>query len=182
MAQPTTAARRYAEASFALAKEEDALDAWGRDLETAVGLLGVPEIARFLDNPAAPFADRRSVVERLLGGDRVRTQVQNLVQLLARRGRISILPAVSAEYGRLLNRERGILEARVTSPTPLGEADLAALRGKVEAMTGATVELTTALDPALIGGLTVRVGDTLIDASVRGRLERLRERLTESAR
>ena len=182
MARPTTAARRYAEAAFALAREEDALDGWGRDLETAASLLGIPEVSRFIDNPAAPFGERRSVVERLLGGDRVRTQVVNLVQLLARRGRISILPAVSAEYRRLLNGERGILEARVTSPTPLGEADLAALREKVEAMTGAAVELTTALDPTLIGGLTVRVGDTLIDASVRGRLERLRERLTESAR
>ena len=182
MALSTTAARRYAEAAFALAKEEDALDAWGTDLETAVGLIGVPEVARFIDNPAAPFADRRSVVERLLGGGRVRPQVLSLVQLLAKRGRISILPAVSAEYRRLLLHERGILEARVTSPTPLAEADLVALKGKVEAMTGATVELTTALDPALIGGLTVRVGDTLIDASVRGRLERLRERLTENAR
>ena len=182
MAQPTTAARRYAEAAFALAKEEGALDAWGADLETAVGLIGVPEIARYIDNPAAPFADRRSVVERLLGAGRVRAQVENLVQLLARRGRISILPAVSAEYRRLLNLERGILEARVTSPTPLGEADIATLTRKVEAMTGAKVEFTAAVDPALIGGLTVRVGDTLIDASVRGRLERLRERLTESAR
>ncbi len=182
MAHTTTAARRYAEASFALAKEEDALDAWGRELETAAGLLGIPEIARYIDNPAAPFVDRRRVVERLLGGGRVRAQVENLVQLLARRGRISILPAVAAEYRRLLNEERGILEALVTSPAPLDEADLDALRRKIEAMTGARVEITGAVDPALIGGLTVRVGDTLIDASVRGRLERLRERLTDSAR
>ena len=121
-------------------------------------------------------------MERLLGDGRVRAQVGNLVQLLARRGRISILPAVAAEYRRLLNEERGILEALVTSPAPLDEADLDALRRKIEAMTGARVEITGAVDPALIGGLTVRVGDTLIDASVRGRLERLRERLTDSAR
>ena len=70
----------------------------------------------------------------------------------------------------------------MTSAIPLEPAEVEALRERIAGMAGGTVDLTTAVDPALIGGLTVRVGDTLIDASVRGRLERLRERLTEGAR
>ena len=181
MARPTTAARRYAEAAFSLAKEEDALDRWAADLAAASEVIAMPEAARIVGNPAIPLQARRDVIGALLG-PRVSPSVVRLVLLLAERGRVEILPAVASEYRRLLNRERGIVEARVTSAAPLDAAEVDALRERIAGMAGATVDLTTAVDPALIGGLTVRVGDTLIDASVRGRLERLRERLTEGAR
>jgi F-type H+-transporting ATPase subunit delta len=181
MARPTTAARRYAEAAFSLAREEDALDRWAADLATAAGIMSMPEAARVVGNPAVPVQARRDVIGALLG-TRVSPPVVKLVLLLSERGRVDILPAVSSEYRRLLNRERGVVEARVTSAIPLEAAEIEALRDRIAGTAGGTVDLTTAVDPALIGGLTVRVGDTLIDASVRGRLERLRERLTEGAR
>ena len=181
MARPTTAARRYAEAAFSLAKEEGALDRWAADLATAADVIATPEAARVVGNPAIPLQSRRDVIGALLE-TRVSPHVVKLVLLLAERGRVDILPAVSSEYRRLLNRERGVVEARVTSAIPLEASEVEALRERIAGTAGGTVDLTTAVDPALIGGLTVRVGDTLIDASVRGRLERLRERLTEGAR
>ena len=181
MARPTTAALRYAEAAFSLAKDEDALDRWSDELALAADAASRPELARVIGNPAIPLEARREIIRRVLG-PRVSPQVVRLVLLLVERGRADSLPAVSAEYRRLLNGERGIVGARVTSAAPLEPAELDALRVKVEGMTGGRVDITTAVDPALIGGLTIRVGDTLIDASVRGRLERLRERLTEGAR
>jgi F-type H+-transporting ATPase subunit delta len=181
MARPTTAARRYAEAAFSLAKDEDALDRWATDLATAAAITSMPDAARVVGNPAVPIQSRRGVIGALLG-PRVSPQVVNLVLLLSERGRMEALPAVAAEYQRILNRERGIVEARVTSAAPLDAAEIDALRTKIQGIAGGRVELSTAVDPALIGGLTVRVGDTLIDASVRGRLERLRESLTEGAR
>ena len=181
MAGPTTAARRYAEAVFSLAKEEDALDRWAADLATAADVVSTPEAARFVRDPAVPRQARRNVISGLLG-PRVSPSVVKLVLLLSERGRVDAVPAVVAEYRRLLNRERGIVEARVTSAAPLEPGQVDALRGRIAGVAGGTVELTTEVDPALIGGLTVRVGDTLIDASVRGRLERLRERLQEGAR
>lgn len=181
MARPTTAARRYAEAAFSLAKDEDALDRWADELALAAETASRPELARVIGNPAVPLQSRREIIRRVLGPS-VSPQVVKLVLLLSERGRMDSLPAVSAEYRRLLHLERGIVDARVTSAAPMDPADLEALRTKVEGMTGRRVEITTAVDAALIGGLTVRVGDTLIDASVRGRLERLRERLTEGAR
>jgi len=181
MARPTTAARRYAEAAFSLAKDEDALDRWADELALAADTASRPELARVLGNPAIPLQARREIIRRVLG-PRVSPQVVKLVLLLSERGRVESLPAVSTEYRRLLHRERGIVDARVTSAAQLDRAELDALRAKVEGIAGARVDITTAVDPALIGGLTIRVGDTLIDASVRGRLERLRERLTEGAR
>jgi F-type H+-transporting ATPase subunit delta len=159
------AARRYAEAAYQLATRDDALDAYAEGLEVASQLL----------------SDDR-VLSVLLLAKRVPEPVRKLADLLVQRGRIDQIGAVSAEYRRLLNRERGIVEAVATSALPLGEDEIAALREKVAGMTGRTVDLRVGVDEALIGGLTVRVGDTLYDASVRGRLERLRQRLVAGAR
>jgi F-type H+-transporting ATPase subunit delta len=76
-----------------------------------------------------------------------------------------------------MNRHRGVVEAVVTSAAPLTSEETTAIRQRVESMAGAAVDLRTAVDPSLIGGLTVKVGGRLLDASVRGRLERLRDQL-----
>jgi len=181
MARPSTAARRYAEAAFEIARRDGTLDRWSDDLRLAADVLAQPEVARIVDNPATPFAARREVLARLFE-TRISPNAYNLTLLLARRGRLSIAPAVAAEYKRLVDRERGVVPATVTSAIPLEPAELAAIDARVREMTGARTEITTALDPALIGGITVRIGDRLIDASVRGRLERLRDRIAAGAR
>ena len=181
MARPTAAGRRYAEAAFELASRDDALDAWGEGLSLAARFAADESVVGVVDNPSIPFADRSAAVDSLLG-TRVPESVRNLARLLASRGRFETLPAVAAEYHRLLNRQRGIVEAVVTSAQPLTADETAALQTKVESMTGAGVELRSEIDESLIGGLTVRVGDQLLDASVRGRLERLREQLVGGAR
>ncbi len=95
---------------------------------------------------------------------------------------MALIPAIVGEYRRLLDRQRGVAAAIVTSAAPLSADETAAISARIEALTGTTVSLRTAVDPALIGGVTVRIGDRLIDASVRGRLERLRDRIVAGAR
>ena len=90
-----------------------------------------------------------------------------------------MLPDVSAEYDALVRKSRGIIAATVTTPGPLSVLELAAVKKRVEQLAGAHVELSTATDPSLLGGLRVRIGDLQIDASVSGRLERLRARLVQ---
>jgi F-type H+-transporting ATPase subunit delta len=175
----TTSARRFAEAAFELADASKSHDAWARDLELAAGLLGDERVSRALDNPSIPLRGREELVAALLKG-RVAQPVANLVRLLARRGRAELLPAISREFHRLLNDERGVVEALVTSAKPLDRDDRDAVRRKVEEFTGEKVELQDAVDESLIGGLTVRIGDRLLDASIRGRLERLRQQLIAS--
>jgi len=175
----TGAGRRYAEAAFQLAERDGKVDAWGRDLALAAGLVRDERVARAVDSPAVPFAARRKAVEQMLGKLAVSPGARNLALLLAQRGRFSILPEVSAEYDALVRESRGIVAATVTTPAPLSQKELAAIKARVEQLAGAGVELATATDPALIGGLTIRIGDRLIDDSLQGRLARLRGRLTQ---
>jgi len=176
-----TAARRYAEAAFQLATRDDALDAYAEGLDLAARELGDERIVAVLRNPARPLRQRIDLVERILA-KRVPEQVVKLVGLLVERGKIERLPAVVGEYRRMLNEERGVVEALATTALPLTGDETSALQRKIAEMTGRTVDLRVDVDESLIGGLTVRVGDTLYDASVRGRLERLRERLVAGAR
>lgn len=181
MARPTTAARRYAEAAFEIAMRDDALDGWLGDLELAAGVLSDDRVARVVDDPSMPPEQRSAVLDRMFGS-RLSKPASNLVHLLDRRGRLDLLPAVAAELRRLVHRQRGVVEAVVTSATPLTPDEVKAVRERVVAMTGSEVELSEEVDDGLIGGLTVRVGDQLLDASVRGRLERLRDQLVAGSR
>jgi len=176
MARPSAAPRRYAEAIFELAQADDTLDAWRDDLRLAAGLIGDDRVTAIVDNPAIAFVKRRQVIDELLS-TRVARPVRNLVALLAERNRIELLPRIVTEYQRLLNRHRGVVEAIVTTAAPMSKEETDAVRARIEQMAKARVDIETRVDESLIGGLTIRVGDRLLDASVRGRLERLRDQL-----
>src|SRR5262245_42951704 len=181
MARPVTAARRYAEAAFEIALRDGQLDPWRRDLDTAAAILAEGQVARVVENPAMPLPARRELVGKLLA-TRVGDKPARLVDLLVSRGRSDLLPRVASEYTRLLQRHQGIVPAVVTSAVPLTDTEAGAIRARVEAMAGATVDLRTQVDPAILGGLTIQVGDRLLDDSVRGRLERLRDQLRSGSR
>jgi F-type H+-transporting ATPase subunit delta len=181
MARPVAAARRYAEAAFQLALAKGQLDAWQADLATAAEILGRPDVEPTVDSPAVPLAQRLEIVRRLLE-PRISAEALRLVRLLVERGRVRSLPQVSEEYTRQLNAHRGVVTATVTSAVPLTGDETAEIRARVEAMAGTTVELRSEVDPDLLGGLTVQVRDQLLDASIRGRLERLRDQLHTGVR
>ena len=181
MARPTSAARRYAEAIFEIASRDGTQDRWATDLALATSVIGDEQVARIVNSPAVPLADRANILGSMLG-DRLAWPAINLVKLLDVRGRLTLLPAIAVQYVRLLDRSRGVVAATVTSAAPLDADEMAAVQSRIETMTGRTVRLAPMVDPALMGGLTLRVGDRLIDASVRGRLERLRDQLVAGTR
>jgi F-type H+-transporting ATPase subunit delta len=176
----STASRRYAEALWQCVHQAS-FEQFAKDLELAVELTSSKGAERFLDNPALPARERQEVLDRVLQ-DRVAEPVQRLVDLMVQRGKVDKLADIAAEYRRLLNRQQGVVDAVARTALPLSAEETEALQRKMTDMTGREVHLTVEVDPALIGGLTVRVGDTLYDASVRGRLERLRERLVAGAK
>ena len=181
MSRPVAAGRRYAEAAFQVALAEDQLDRWQADLATAVAILGRPDVEPVVHSPAVPLGERVEIVRQLLE-PRIARGPLRLVTLVVERGKVHALPKVSEEYTRLLNAHRGVVVATVTSAVPLTAEETAAIRSRVEAMAGATVDLHAAVDPSLIGGLTIQVRDRLLDASIRGRLERLRDQLHAGGR
>lgn len=192
MPRPSTAARRYAEAAFEIGRRDGTEDAWLAALEGAARVLESAAVLQVVENQAIPLQQRLHAVRAVLGAvaDRaggaavrpVGDQLTNLVGLLVRRRRISLLPALATEYGRLLDQHRGVAGALVTSAAPLTAEETQAIAARVAMLTGTAVSLRTVIDPALIGGVTVRIGDRLIDASMRGRLERLRDRVVAGAR
>jgi F-type H+-transporting ATPase subunit delta len=179
MALTRTTARRYAEAAFEIAERDGSMPAWLVAFDVAAARLSDPEATRLLASPAIPAEARERLLDRLLGGA-VSGPPRNLLALLVRRGRFELLPAVGAEFRRLYRLREGIVEATVTSAAPIDPAEIRVLEERLAATAGARVELSLKVDPALIGGLQVRLGDRLIDGSVRGRLERLRASLSAS--
>ena len=180
MARRKSAARRYAEAAFEVAVRDGALEAWLGDLDTAAAVVAEERIGRALANPAIPLETRLATVESTFG-PLVGPKVLNLVRLMLRRGRIQELPRLAAEFHRLEDERQGVARATVTSTLPLEPDEVQALKERLASSTDRRVELDLKVDPSLLGGLVVRLGDRLVDGSVRSRLERLRNRLVSGA-
>ena len=180
MARRDSGARRYAEAAFEVGLRDGTVERWRSELEAAASVVGDERALTVLANPSIPFDQRSVAVASLLKGI-ASDQAQNLVQLLLRRGRIEELPRVAAEFRRLDDRRQGITHATATSASELTPDEVRALTQRLEQSTGGRVALDVRVDPSLLGGLVVRVGDRLIDGSVRGRLERLRNQLISGA-
>jgi F-type H+-transporting ATPase subunit delta len=180
MATRDTAARRYAEAAFEVATRDDSVDAWRVELDAAASIAADDEVGRLLANPAVPLEKRTEMAETIFGAV-VSQPVLNLINLMLRRGRIHQLPRIAAEFRRLDNARQGVTLATATSAAPLDPDEIRAVTERLEQLTGGRIELDLQVDPSLLGGLVVRVGDRLIDGSVRGRLERLRNQLVSGA-
>jgi len=180
MAQRDTAARRYAEAAFEVAQRDGTVEAWRAELDDAGTIAADETVGRSLANPAVALETREAMAESVFGKV-VSAPVLNLIRLMLRRGRIGQLPRVAAEFRRLDNARLGVTLATATSAAPLSQDEVGALTARLEQMTGGRVEVDLRTDPSLLGGLVVRIGDRLIDGSVRGRLERLRNQLVSGA-
>ena len=179
MARRDSASRRYADAAFEIALREGTVEEWRAELEKAAAALGSAELSETLANPALPLEQRVDIVRAVFV--ELSEPARNLILLLVRRGRIRQLPRVAADFRRLDDKRNNIVHAIATSATPLDDAEIRAITARLEQMTGGSVGLETAVDPDLLGGLVVRIGDRLIDGSVRGRLERLRNQLASGA-
>ncbi len=176
MARRDTAARRYAEAAFEIGRADGTLEAWERDLGRLRDALGDEELRSLVEHPAVPFADKERVVRRVVGD--VTPEALNLVLLMVRRGRPGAIGRMVDHFASLVRRHRGISLAEVRTALPLEESQRVAVLDRLHELTGDEIEINEVVDESLIGGITVRIGDRLYDASVRNRLERLRARLT----
>ena len=180
MARRDTGARRYAEAAFEVAMRDGTLERWRADLDLTATLVGDQRVLAVLANPAIPIDRRASTLDQLLG-DRVSDGARNLIGLLLRRGRIEDVSRVAAQFRRLDDERQGITHAIATSAIELTPDEVRELTTRLEQSTGGRIALDVEVDPSLLGGIVVRVGDRLIDGSVRGRLERLRNQLISGA-
>ena len=180
MARRESAARRYAEAAFEVALRDNTLAAWRTELDSAAAIGAVERIGRALADPSIPLETRTATAAATFG-PLVGRQVLNLIGLMLRRGRIQEMPRLAAEFRRLDDARQGITRATAIGAAALTAGEIGALTQRLEQFTGGRVELDVQVDPSLLGGVVVRVGDRLIDGSVRSRLERLRNQLVSGA-
>jgi F-type H+-transporting ATPase subunit delta len=173
--RPSTTALRYAEASFAVATEAGTVQAWLGDLEAAERVLTAPATLDVFREPEVPRSDKLGLLERLLPS--IRPEALNLLRLLALRDRIALLPQIRTEFVRLDREARGVVEADVTVARQYDQAEQAEIQRRLTDATGKKVELRLHIDPKILGGVVVRIGDRLIDGSISGRLQRLRHEM-----
>jgi F-type H+-transporting ATPase subunit delta len=170
--------RRYARALFSIGVDRGSFEQLGRELDAVADLwTGSAELRQALENPVFKGTEKRAVLQGLLPRVAPTRDVQKLVLLLLERRRLPAVPAIARAYREMADLHTGRVRAHVTSAQPLGPSDLERVRQSIERRTGKKVILEAAVDPALIGGLVARVGDLVLDGSVRTQLGTLRDRL-----
>jgi len=177
----SSAAKRYAQAVFTLAKEQNTLDIWQNDLAILDNIVRDSHVVSYLTNPTITSDKKVDAVESALDTS-VQPQTRNLVKLLIERDRAALIPQIREIFDDEVRNERGVAVATVTTADPLSDTERDLVRDKLESMTGKKVELAITIDPEIIGGIIIRIGDQVIDGSVRNKLERMRTRLIAGQR
>ena len=171
MAELRTIARPYAEAAFALASEEKALAHWSDALSALAQVVRAPEIAELIGNPAVSPSRMTALLASAVPN--LSASEKQMVQVLAENERLVALSEISALYEQLRNQAEEILFAEVTSAFPMTDAQVKELVDTLQKKHGKKVKASVAVDPALIGGVSIAIGDEVFDASVRGKLARM---------
>jgi len=166
----------YARALFEAAREDGKLEEVGADLSTLANALDeVPELLAFLRNPEVEPAGKTQVLEEITAG--AQELVRNFVRVVSDKGRAGEIAEMNEEFEALLAREQNRLAVELTTAYELTDEEAQSIVTAIEKASGRKVEATRTVDPALIGGIVLKVGSFLADGSVRGRLERLRREL-----
>jgi F-type H+-transporting ATPase subunit delta len=171
--------RIYAEALFAAAKQAGRLAPVHEALaDFAAAIAATPELRAVLRNPQLESSAKAAILGDLAGDEE--PLFANFLQLVAEKGRAGELEEVAREFERLMAREERRLTVELTTARELTEAEAEAILRQIEQAAGRKVEATRTVDPALVGGIVLQAGSLRVDASVRGRLERLRHELARS--
>lgn len=169
----------YASALMSLAKSNNLSEQFGEDIRSLLNLLeNSEELRLFLGSPLVKPQDKKAVIDRIAGSE-MNPLMRNFLRLLVDKGRILFLEGIGKKYLTELRELNQTVLAEVTSAVPLSEAQQQTVREKVQAITNARqVEIETKIDADLIGGVIIKVGSQVIDASLQGQLRRLGIRLS----
>ena len=173
-------AARYARALLDVTISESDPVAAEKDLAGFVDLVQRhPDLQRTFANPVVSAAAKRAVVQQILDRSKPVAPVGKLLLLLASRGRLELVPDILDIYRERLMEHRQVIQAEVTTATPLSLERVSELQQRLAKITGRTVTMTTKVDQAIIGGVVTRIGSTVFDGSVATQLAKVRDRLSE---
>ncbi len=174
MAEPVTVARPYAEAVFKLADEGNALAAWSDALANIDGVVADSRVQGCISDPKVSAQQLEGLVLGVVG-DKFTAQVEraarNFVQVLVQNHRLDLMPLIRAHFEALKREKEGVLEAKIISALNMSDEQVKQLVAQLEAKYQRKVTAQVETDASLIGGVKIIVGDKVIDATVRGRLD-----------
>ena len=174
-------AGRYATALFELARDAGTLDAVAADLDALAALIAEsPDLARLVRSPVLGADEQARALSAVLERMGITGLAANFVKLVTSNRRLFALPDMIRAYKALLAREKGEITAEVTVAETLGERHLTALKDALRAVTGKDVELKLEVNPAIVGGLIVKLGSRMVDASLKTKLNSLRHAMKEA--
>lgn len=168
----TTAARPYANAVYDIASQANALDSWGDALANLATVASDAQISELLNNPEMGKQQKGDLLIQVLG-DKLDEQQKNLVKLMAENGRLIIMPDVRDQFEVARSKAENKVEAEVVSAFELSAQQTDELVNTLKNKLGCEVTLTTTVDESLIGGVVIKAGDTIIDASMKSQLDSL---------
>lgn len=171
--------RRYAQAIFELALQNDQLEQWGDDLRLTDQVLQDEEFRAFLSHAEVPLDRKIAAINQVL--ESVDPLVKNLVSLLVSRGAVNLIHDVLTSYNRLVDVHRGRQQVEVTSAVPLSDQELERITRFASNLINKEVVVSIQVDESILGGLVIQIGDQLMDGSTRSRLEELRKQIRSEA-
>lgn len=172
MAELSTLARPYAEAVFRIADAGAALGDWSATLSNLANVAADPSIAAAIEDPNFSSSKVAGLFIQVLAG-KLTGEAENFVRVLAENHRLELLPEIAAQYEVLKNDREGVVDAEVISAFPMTDAQLAELATQLEKKTGKRVKTQVSVDPELIAGVRIVIGDKVIDGSARAHLNAL---------
>ena len=172
--------KRYAQAAFELALERNELEGWQEGLKKISSLTTNEDLMAFLQSPRLPFDAKKELLRKQLG--EIHPLVFNLILLLVKKGSLRLVGNILQEYLALLDAHRGVDRANVIAAVPFTDETRTSISERLGKMVGRKVVMDDTVDPSIIGGFIARVGDILIDGSIRQRLESLKKSLVEVRR
>jgi F-type H+-transporting ATPase subunit delta len=177
MAEISTIARPYAVAAYKLGKEQNALTKWSEMLSFATQVASDAKMQGLINDPKVLASDLQASFLKVCG-DKLNTNAQNLIKVLVEYGRMPLLAAITSAFEELKAQDEGVLEASIIAAAKPSDAEVKDLVKRLEAKFGKKVDAKVSVDAELIGGMKIIVGDTVIDASVKGQLQNLTYALT----
>ncbi len=172
-------AKRYAGALFNTAVKVGSQDAVGTDLsQLALAWSSAPRLAETMESPLITSERKLDLIEKLFAGQ-ISATTLSFLKLLVDKGRENILPTVNTEYSLMADAAHGLIRATATVATPMSDVQKNSLIDGLKKRTGKQIELDVEVNTSILGGVIVRLGDNVIDGSVRGSLERLRENMLQ---
>ncbi len=171
----STSAKRYAQAAFDIACEKGNFDQWRSDIRSVAELTKDTEVSDLIENPKLPFDLKAKIVKEKLGG--INQLTLNLCYLLISKSKFASAQQIADEYDRLLDDFRGIKHADVVMAVLAEDNDKERIATRLKAIVGQNVVVNVQVDTAILGGMIARIDGTLIDGSVRKKLDELKKSL-----